>query len=185
MAGGRDKKQTSVKCCHKMAFAQYCGYTYYGFCGGYVRVSRGLGRIERDIIGKIEGSKQYAAKHNYDTPVHVTARELAYACFAPQPHVWDWKPQRTHIKAATRAMHSIARKFPQYAVTARRSRRHVVLYEPGDPLGVLWAEMRMEARKKGNRNITCLMEARRVLAERTAAASASTTSDVAPFDGAT
>lgn len=127
-------------------------------------MSRGLGRIERAILDQIERTKQYAAQHGDEFPVHITAHGLAHACFGPSPHVWGWTPQRTHIKACTRAMHSIVRKFPQYAVTGRRSRRRVILYEAADPLGVLWAQMNMEARK-GTRNPTSLSEAQRALAE--------------------
>ncbi len=37
-------------------------------------------------------------------------------------------------------MHSIVRKFPQYALTERRSRKGIVLYEIADPVSALWGE---------------------------------------------
>jgi len=130
-------------------------------------MSRGLGRIERAILASIASSKRMASnrteKHtkvveaaiaagNVQQPgislkddgssVHVTAWTLAHECFGPHPHEWGWMPSRSQIKACTRAMHSIARKFPQYAIIPRRGR--TVLYETADPVSVLRAKMGME-----------------------------------------
>jgi len=68
---------------------------------------------------------------------------LAYECFGPRPHKWDWTPSRSQIKACTRAIQSIARKFPQYAIIPGRGSKGIVLYEIADPVSVLRAKMRM------------------------------------------
>jgi len=116
-------------------------------------VSRGLGRIQLAILAEIESAKQAAIatarvqrSDVNESSVHVTAWSVAYRCFAPSPLKWGWRPSPAQIKACTRAMHSFIRKFPQYALTSRRSRKGIVLYEITDRVSVLWAEMRMETR---------------------------------------
>jgi hypothetical protein len=51
-----------------------------------------------------------------------------------------WTPSRSQIKACMRAMHSITRKFPQYAIIPRRGPKNIVLYEIADPVSVLRAK---------------------------------------------
>jgi len=114
-------------------------------------VSRGLGRIQLAILAEIESAKQAAiAKGRVqrsdvnESSGDVTAWSVAYRCFAPSPLKSGWRPSSAQIKACTRAMHSFIRKFSQYALTSRRSRRGIVLYEITDRVSVLWAEMKME-----------------------------------------
>src|SRR5215468_2771847 len=126
-------------------------------------MSRGLGRIERTILASIASSKRMAISRTKvieaATPggvvqsdvlkddassVHITPWMLAHECFEPRPHERGWAPSRSQIKVCTRAIHSIARKFPQYAITPGRGRTGIVLYEIGDPVSVLRAKMQTE-----------------------------------------
>jgi hypothetical protein len=130
---------------------------------GYRHMSRGLGRIERAILASIASSKQMAISRTEvieaaatdgvlhsdvlvddASSVHITPWTLAHECFEPHPHERGWTPSRSQIKVCTRAMHSIARKFPQYAIIPGRGRNGIVLYEIGDPVSALRAKMRME-----------------------------------------
>jgi len=128
-------------------------------------MSRGLGRIERAILACIASSKQAAIKQTkqrckvieaaeqssavYIGPqdatssVHITARMLAYECFASRPHTWGWMPSHSQIKACTRAIQSIVRKFPQYGIVPGRGNKATVLYEIADPVSVRHAKKRM------------------------------------------
>ncbi len=110
-------------------------------------MSRGLGRIERAILARIASSKQVAKAEvlkDDESSVHITAWRLAYECFEPRPDKPGWTPSRSQIKVCMRAMHSIARKFPQYAITPGRGPKAIVLYEIGDPVSVLRAKVRIE-----------------------------------------
>jgi hypothetical protein len=131
-------------------------------------MSRGLGHIERAILASIASSKQMAINRtkkyrkvveaaiaagrvqrsgvslkNDEASVHITAWTLAHECFGPRPHKSGWTPSRSQIKACTRAIQSIARKFPQYAIIPGRGRKGIGLYEIADPASVLRAKMRM------------------------------------------
>src|SRR5258708_14469736 len=137
---------------------------------------RGLGRIERAILASIASSKQMAINRTKkyrkvveaaiaagrvqrsgvslkddESSVHITAWTLAYECFGPRPHKWGWTPSRSQIKACTRAIQSIARKFPQYAIIPGRGSKGIVLYEIADPVSVLRAKMRMGTKNRGGR----------------------------------
>jgi len=128
---------------------------------------RGLGRIERAILASIASSKQMAINRTKkyrkvveaaiatggvqrscvslkddESSVHVTAWTLAHECFRPRPHKWGWTPSRSQIKVCTRAIQSIARKFPQYGIILGRGRKGIVLYEIADPVSVVRAKMR-------------------------------------------
>jgi hypothetical protein len=133
-------------------------------------MSRGLGRIERAILASIASSKQMAINRAQkpsvvveatiiggevqrpgfslkydDSSVHITAWTLAHECFGPpHPHELDWRPSRAQIKACMRAMHSIVRKFPQYAIIPRRGPKGIVLYEIADPVSVRRAKCEKE-----------------------------------------
>ena len=112
-------------------------------------MSRGLGRIQLAILASIELSKQVGMKEGRETSINLTAWTLAYNCFEPRLGRLGWTPSRWQIEACTRAMHSFVRKFPQYALTSRRSRQGIVLYEIGDQVTAgLCARMGMET--KGN-----------------------------------
>ncbi len=118
-------------------------------------MSRGLGRIERAILARIASSKRMAINRTKkyrkvvetaiaagrvqrsdidlkddESPVHITARTLAYECFGPRPQKWGWTPSRSQIKVCTRAIQSIARKFPQYGIILGRGRKGTVLTIP-------------------------------------------------------
>jgi hypothetical protein len=113
-------------------------------------LNRGLGRIQLAILASIESSKQLGMKGT-ETSINLTAWTLAYNCFEPRLGRLGWTPSRSQIEACTRAMHSFVRKFPQYALTSRRSRQGIVLYEIGDQVTAVWAKMDMET--KGNPTI--------------------------------
>jgi len=109
-------------------------------------MSKGLGRIERAILASIASSKQMAKSGvliDDESSVHITAWKLAYECFEPRPDKPGWTPSRSQIKVCIRAMHSIARKFPQYALIPGRGPKAIVLYELDDPVSVLRAKMRI------------------------------------------
>jgi hypothetical protein len=61
--------------------------------------------------------------------------------------LWNWKPIRTQRAAACRAMRSFVRKFPQYALTGGKGRKGLLLYEPADRLGAIWASLYVERRR--------------------------------------
>jgi hypothetical protein len=120
-------------------------------------MTRGLGRIERAILANIASSKRNAAigagqveradvsLKDDDSSVHITAWTLVHECFGPRNALESgWTPSRSQIKACMRAMHSIARKFPQYAIIARRGPKGIVLYEIADPVSMLRAKCEYE-----------------------------------------
>jgi hypothetical protein len=92
-------------------------------------VSKGLGKWEREILAAVEaigldGERVHAA---------VTVHDITRA--------WDLSPTNAKRKAAIRAMHSFARKFPQYALMGGNGRKPLMLYDRDDPISVRHAEL--------------------------------------------
>lgn len=128
-------------------------------------MSRGLGRLERGILAAIEKHKardglafvapEILAKMKADPNWRCHVEELR----RPSPTLFNTvylhnlchprpvsEPYRAltlaQRKAIVRAMHSFVRKFPQYALIGGKGREAVLwLYEPGDPLSKIWAEL--------------------------------------------
>jgi hypothetical protein len=106
-------------------------------------MSRGPGRIERAILLSIQ-----KAKVDFDgkpRPSLLTSWRLAFRCYPELGSGFPLTPphlaQRTAI---ARALHSIVRKHPEYALAGGRGRKHLCLYEPADPLSVLCAKLTVE-----------------------------------------
>jgi hypothetical protein len=79
-------------------------------------VSPGLGRIERAILAIVDVEDGYEQSY--------AAEDLAIDIFRPEkpyPEVW-WPTQAQHV-AVIRAMHSLARKFPErFVLTGGKGR---------------------------------------------------------------
>jgi hypothetical protein len=71
---------------------------------------------------------------------------------------WDFAYDVAHRKAVLRAMHSFARKWPQYALSGGNGQKPLVLYEPASELGALWARLIVE-----RRGVATLIDARLAL----------------------
>jgi hypothetical protein len=108
-------------------------------------VSRGLGRIEQAILRAIE-------KHKVDSrgapiPLRLTSWHLVSECFPELFSTTTWShppPTLAQQKTISRAMHSLVRKFPEYALMGGNGRKRLCLYEPADPMSVLWARLAVE-----------------------------------------
>ncbi len=107
-------------------------------------MSRGLGRIERAILASIEAT--YNSRCN---TIRESSWSVASDVFEP-PRGWQsgsWEPTAAQRKATTRAMRSFVRKHPRYALMGGQGRKHLWLYEPGDPVSAMWVKMTVEQRK--------------------------------------
>ena len=88
-------------------------------------MSRGLGRLERAIVARIERQRQAHRE------VRVTVGDIVWDAY---PHRWvkgDFvdpdPPPRSHLVAAHRAMHSFVRKHPQYALIGGKRSQPLML----------------------------------------------------------
>ena len=79
-------------------------------------VSLGLGRIERAILAIVDVEDEYEQSY--------AAEDLAIDIFRPEkPYPEDWWPTQAQHGAVTRAMHLLARKFPErFALTGGKGR---------------------------------------------------------------
>jgi hypothetical protein len=95
--------------------------------------------------------------------VLITSWNVACVWFKPRGEwLLEWKPTMAQSKSVSRAMHSFCRKFPQYALGGGKGRRHLYLYEPGDPVSAMWFKLNDERR---GGNPICLDEARKAVAK--------------------
>jgi hypothetical protein len=128
-------------------------------------MSRGLGVIERLILGEIATAKRLVIDGEPGT-VLLNSSTLSVDDTLPGHPVacaLQWTPPPARRKAVLRAMHSFVRKFPQYALMGGQGRRKLYLYEPADPLSTLWAELNVNRRR---RNPISFCEARAELRRR-------------------
>jgi hypothetical protein len=129
-------KKPQHKRCHNSRFKLPNGNTY--FRRSIEGMSKGLGHIERAIADRIERAKASGTRPR--TPVCVRTSDVLFVYHRP-PYPegkWIWRPEEAtpaQRKAAVRALHSFARKHPQYALTGGKGRKELILYEPADPLG--------------------------------------------------
>lgn len=116
-------------------------------------MSKGLGRIERAILGAIARDKVGLAGE--PDPVRVTSWGILYDLFQPAygaPSAgmgWGWTPRQAtpaQRKTVVRALHSFVRKHPEYALTGGKGRKELILYEPADPVSAAWARLTVERR---------------------------------------
>jgi hypothetical protein len=83
-----------------------------------------LGRIERAILANIgHDTGEGGIKRG-----PINSRSFAYQLFATQRHPLNSEPSSAHV---TRAMRSIVRKYPQYALTGGKRRKRLYLYSRG------------------------------------------------------
>jgi hypothetical protein len=68
-------------------------------------MSRGLGRIERQILAYLRG--RGSEDRVFGAGIFINA------IFQPVDAPDDWKPTRAQYTAVLRAMHSLARKYPE------------------------------------------------------------------------
>jgi hypothetical protein len=107
-------------------------------------VSRGPGHIERAILRAIERNK--VGFDGKSKPLRLTSWQVIWDCY-PEARQTTWeRPPATMAqqKAISRALHSIVRKHPQYALIGGNGRKRLCLYEPADPLSALWAKLTVE-----------------------------------------
>ena len=115
-------------------------------------MSRGLGALERFIIGQIAECEARDLAH----VTTLTTWMLANDWFRPE----DWcmtNPglgnifiaSRSQRSSMIRAMKRIASKFPQFALAGGKGRKQLCLYDITDPVSVKWAELYVD-----NRNVT-------------------------------
>jgi hypothetical protein len=87
-------------------------------------MSRGLGRLERLILERAS-----------DGPVCLLCKTLA-------------EDAGTSRKSMARALHSIARKYPRFALQGGLGRHHpLVLYDPSDIFSVRWASLAANSKR--------------------------------------
>ena len=102
-------------------------------------MSRGLGKIERAIVRAIEVNRD--AGH----PAHVSSWAITLDVFEPKPEApgwrWMWNPTRSQRASVVHAMRTFVRKFPCYDLAGGQGRKPLLLYEPSDPLGGMWAQL--------------------------------------------
>src|ERR1700722_15319997 len=110
-------------------------------------MSRGLGRIERTILGQAtaDGAVDH---HGSKGAVLLNSGVLVGDLFEPRDGRWnaDWQPTPAERKATTRGMRSIVRKYPQYALAGGKGRMTLYLFEPDDPVSAMWAKATVEKR---------------------------------------
>lgn len=104
-------------------------------------MSKGLGRIEREILKGIDRSRARSGC------VVLGSSGLANTCFK------DYTIAAR--KAVVRSMHTFVRKYPQYALMGGNGRKSLVLYEPSDPKSVEWATSITSFRDKGILGAVC------------------------------
>jgi hypothetical protein len=117
-------------------------------------MSRGLGVTERAVAACIARCKQRSARTDafytaagQELPkkhVHVSAWAVCMQINPlPPGELREWKrPTEAQLKAAKRAMHSFAQKFPEYGVVSGKGGRgRLYLYESGDKLSAMWAKL--------------------------------------------
>ena len=77
-------------------------------------MSRGHGWLESAILEEIEESARRAAMMPSlpRGPFCKTAAALAHVYQRGKPYVWGWEATAAQRKATLRAMHSLARKYP-------------------------------------------------------------------------
>ena len=111
-------------------------------------MSRGLGRIERAILTCIEEGRRPLGSFTPHGP-HISSHHVISVCF-PTPHYptpgRNQKPTPAQRKAIWRAMYTVVRKYPQYALMGGKGRTSLWLYEPADPESTLWAELAVKYR---------------------------------------
>ena len=56
-------------------------------------------------------------------------------------------PTMAQKKAVNRALRSIVRRYPRYALMGGKGRKPSYLYEPADPRSVMWAKLTVERRE--------------------------------------
>jgi hypothetical protein len=127
-------------------------------------MSRGLGKVERYILGEIERAKNPRDARFGPTPVRIRTWDVLYVFRPLEANTGScWSAQdapAAQRKAVVRAMHSFVRKFPQFALMGGQGRKQLVLYEAGDPLSEMWARLTVERRE-----FVPIMEARAALRE--------------------
>jgi hypothetical protein len=112
--------------------------------------SKGLGRVERWIAEEIARDKE--ARQGKPGSVLVSSWTLVCHYQNYDHYDWDWKPSEAQRKAILRAMLSYVRKHPQYALVGGQGRKLLFLYEPGDPVSAMWAQLCMKRRKLASRS---------------------------------
>jgi hypothetical protein len=132
-------------------------------------MSRGLGRLERFILAKLEE----VDSHGNRPPASAQATMLARDFYEPAdwytnggnrgPHEMPalYVPTPAQRKAMTHAFHSFVRKHPQYALMGGNGRKTLLLYEPADPVSTAWAKAML------TRRFVSYMEARKLAQEGT------------------
>jgi hypothetical protein len=120
-------------------------------------MSRCLGILERAVAACIKQCKQrdtqkddlYIASGQEPPPtvVQVSAWGVCVHINPIPVNIQGWKrPTEAQLKAAKRAMHSFARKFPEYGVmSGKGGRGNLRLYERSDRLSAMWAKLACQA----------------------------------------
>ena len=79
------------------------------------KTAMSLGRIERAILAIVDVEDEYEQSY--------AAEDLAIDIFRPEKPHPDWWPTQAQRVAVTRAMHLLARKFPErFALTGGKGR---------------------------------------------------------------
>jgi hypothetical protein len=112
-------------------------------------MGRGPGRIERAILADIDCTKKINPRRGDPSTVLLHSWRVLNDCFHPRDGLahLGWKPTMAQRKSVTRAMHSIVRRFPQYALIGGKGRQWLYLYELADPVSVMWAKLSVARRE--------------------------------------
>ncbi len=126
-------------------------------------MSRGLCRIDRAILARIEEGRTSTGVGWPPHGAHVSSGQLFWDCYPnPKPGFPDHRePTPVQRKSVSRAMHAIVRKFPQYALMGGEGQTPLWLCEPGDPESTLWAELSV---KYGRHGFVPLADVRKIAA---------------------
>src|SRR6516165_2979541 len=117
-------------------------------------MSRGLGRIEQAILRAIEDEKSHTSGiFSGRYPLKLSSRVLLDECYPELARkTWGYikeppPPTMAQKKAVNRALRSIVRRYPRYALMGGKGRKPSYLYEPADPRSVMWAKLTVERRE--------------------------------------
>lgn len=113
-------------------------------------MSKGPGRLQLIIAQLIEND----AKHritDIKPALCLSTWNVAWAAYHPgyaNPRAtWNWRPSRTQLQSATRAMHGFVRRHQRYALAGGMGRKMLFLYEPDNERSACMVRLRLASRQ--------------------------------------
>ena len=106
-------------------------------------MSRGPGKLERALIEELSRDGHWR-RSNLRSPLFATSYDLAYITCVPDPYPEKgWQPTRSQRQAASRAIRSLVRKYPERYKTIGGKGAGIngllYVYDATDPASARWA----------------------------------------------